>query len=65
MKIEINGAKTEIAAGNVAGLIAELGYADLVCAVALNGGFVPRGDHEATGLAENDRIDIVAPMKGG
>ena len=65
MRIEVNGETMEIGASDVAGLIAELGYAEMICAVAVNGGFVARADHPITGLNENDRIEIVAPMKGG
>jgi sulfur carrier protein len=65
MKIEVNGEIISIKAENITGLIAEVGYKDMVCAVAVNGGFVPRDQHAATYLAENDQIDIVAPMKGG
>ncbi len=65
MKIEVNGERMKVDAGNLAGLVVELGYKEMVCAVALNGGFVPRGDHDETRLRENDRVDILAPMKGG
>jgi len=33
--------------------------------VAVNGQFVPRGQYDATELAERDRIDLVSPRQGG
>lgn len=65
LKIEVNGEQTTIGARVLSDAIAELGYADMVCAVAVNGGFVPRQAHGETKLNENDQLDIVAPMKGG
>lgn len=65
MKVEVNGETLNVDAKNISALITELGYKDMICAVAVNGGFVPRATHAQTDLAENDKIDIVAPMKGG
>jgi sulfur carrier protein len=65
MKIEVNGEPRDVKAATVAGLIEELGYKDMICAVARNGGFVPKTAHDEVALAENDAIEIVAPMKGG
>ena len=65
MKIEVNGEILSVKAENIAGLIDEMGYKDMVCAVAVNGDFVQRDKHISQQLAENDQVDIVAPMKGG
>jgi sulfur carrier protein len=43
----------------------QFGYAEAVVATALNGEFVPKTARSATPLTEGDRIEVVAPMKGG
>jgi len=40
-------------------------YSGEMIAVAINGEFVPRGQYQTCRLAENDCIDIVAPIQGG
>ena len=34
-------------------------------AVAVNGSFVPKNQHETTQLQTNDEVEIVSPMQGG
>ena len=65
MRIEVNGEPQEFGARSLAEAVAELGLAEAVVATALNGEFVPRGERAGTPLNEGDRIEIVAPMKGG
>ena len=65
MRIEVNGEPHEIEAASLAEALAELGLADATVATALNGDFVPRGARDGAWLSEGDRIEIVAPMKGG
>lgn len=43
----------------------EKGYIDDCYAVALNRSFIPRANHAATLLQENDLIEIIVPMQGG
>lgn len=65
MRIEVNGEPQDLAARSLAEAVAELGLAEAVVATALNGDFVPRGERAGTPLRDGDRIEIVAPMKGG
>lgn len=41
------------------------GYAAMTVAVAVNGVFVPKAQHEINILTGGEEIDIVAPMQGG
>ncbi|MEE2951742.1 MAG: sulfur carrier protein ThiS [Pseudomonadota bacterium] len=65
MKLIVNGEATPSEAGDLAALLRELDLADAVVATALNGNFVPKGERGLTPLGEGDRVEIVAPMKGG
>jgi len=65
VQIEVNGEPQEVQAASLAEAVAELGLSEAVVATALNGDFVPRGARAETRLKEGDRIEIVAPMKGG
>ena len=66
MKIAVNGAEREAAAGTtVAGLLAELGLGEKRVAVAVNRDVVPRSEHGSRVLAEGDRIEIVQAVQGG
>ncbi len=65
MRIEVNGEPQEIDATSLSEALARLGLAEATVATALNGEFVPRGQRAGTRLREGDRIEIVAPMKGG
>jgi sulfur carrier protein len=64
-RLVVNGEATEIAAADLAAVLAALGYEDAVVATALNGAFVPARKRAATPLNEGDRIEIVAPRQGG
>ena len=61
----VNGETAETHAATLAELIAERGFAEASVATALNGEFVPRAARAETGLAANDKIEIVAPRQGG
>ncbi|MFY9237813.1 MAG: sulfur carrier protein ThiS [Roseovarius sp.] len=65
MKIELNGAPLETDATTLAALLSETGYDGAVVATARNGDFVPRAARADEALSEGDRIEILAPMKGG
>ncbi|SMC59281.1 sulfur carrier protein [Fulvimarina manganoxydans] len=65
MKLIVNGEATPSEAGDLAALLRELDLADAVVATALNGNFVPKGERGLAALGEGDRVEIVAPMKGG
>ncbi len=65
MRIEVNGARHEVAATTVAGALVELGWAEARVATALNGDFVPAGARAGTALTEGDRLEVLAPMQGG
>ena len=63
--IHVNGEAANTRATSLAGLVAELGYAETAVATALNGEFVARHARAATQLSVEDRVEIVAPRQGG
>lgn len=65
MRIVLNGEAREIEAATLAAALDELGYQDAVVATALNREFVPREARGETRLLQGDRIEVIAPMKGG
>lgn len=65
MKLIVNGAAHELAAGDLTDVLKALDYGDAVVATAVNGAFVSAGARERTALADGDRIEIVAPRQGG
>jgi sulfur carrier protein len=65
MKLTINGEQHEVTAATLATLLAELDYEGGWLATALNGEVVPARERDSCALADGDRIEILAPMKGG
>ncbi|MCP1200228.1 sulfur carrier protein ThiS [Notoacmeibacter sp. MSK16QG-6] len=65
MYLTVNGKALDAHAGNLAALLDELDYADRLVATALNGEFVPKDERDAAMLSEGDKVEILAPMKGG
>ena len=65
MKIILNGKPYETTTTALDTLVEELGHAPRYVATAVNGDFVPIGKRTGMTLDENDRLEIVAPMKGG
>ena len=68
MTVIVNGEPAEVAAGQtVAGLLAGLGHppGGPGIAVALNGEVVPRSAWAATGLGDNDRLEVLGASQGG
>jgi len=61
----LNGEPQVTAAATLAELCASLGLGDAKIATAVNGDFVPARERPALRLAEDDRIEIVAPRQGG
>ena len=66
MRLQINGeTRSELAAGDVAALVAELGLDARKVAVERNLEIVPRSLHGSTPLSEGDRIEMVQFVGGG
>lgn len=65
MKLTVNGQPLEANAMTLSALLNELGYEGTTIATALNGDFVPAEARDETLVNNNDRIEILAPMKGG
>lgn len=65
MKISLNGEAREVAATDLSQALDELGYGGALVATAVNETFVPRGARAGHALRDGDRLDVVAPMRGG
>lgn len=65
MKLIVNGQMLESEAATLAALLSELGYEEAAVATALNSDFVAKGARAETAVRDGDRIEILAPMKGG
>ena len=66
MEITLNGIKTTLNAPvNITSFLNENGYSGKTVAVAVNGHFVPKSEHETHTVNADDDIEIVAPMQGG
>ena len=66
MKLFINGEeKTFPSAMTVQDVMQDLGAYDQKAAVAVNGEFVPKGQHGEVVLADCDVLEILTPMQGG
>ena len=66
MTIHLNGEPRDIRDGStVADLLKELQLDPKYLAVERNLELVPRRDHGATALSENDRIEVVTLVGGG
>jgi sulfur carrier protein len=65
MKIIVNGKSRVVSGRALPELLDELGYAGAVVATAVNHEFVPVRARAQCVLDEGDRLEVVAPMKGG
>jgi sulfur carrier protein len=65
MRILVNGASREVRAADLSAALEELGYGGAVIATAVNGEFVPAAERGAARLAEDDELEVLAPMQGG
>ncbi len=66
MEIRVNGEPRAFAAPpTVAELLRDMGLEGKRVAVERNGEIVPRSHHAEVGLADGDRLEIVAAVGGG
>jgi len=65
LNIVLNGKPAEVSAVRLDALLAELGYADAVVATALNEEFVPKDMRTKIEVKAGDRLEVVAPLRGG
>lgn len=65
MNVSINGEEKDVAAANVADLIAQLGVKPDRVAVELNRDIVPRDRWPSTPLRDGDKLEIVHFVGGG
>jgi thiazole synthase len=65
MTLTVNGEAKEIAAGNVAELMAQLGMKPDRVAIELNREIVPRDRWASTSLRDGDKLEIVHFVGGG
>lgn len=65
MNIILNGKPADVEAARLDELLAELGYQDAVVATALNEDFVPKDRRAAVEVKAGDRLEVVAPLRGG
>jgi len=65
MRISVNGTEKEVAARDIAALVAELDLDPRKVAVELNLAIVPKSLHAGAPLSEGDRVEIVQFVGGG
>jgi sulfur carrier protein len=65
MKILVNNEAREIAGPSLAEALDELGYGGAVIATAVNGDFAPARSRASLMLRDGDRVELLAPMRGG
>ena len=64
-RLTVNGAERETQADTLEALLAELGLAGRPVAAERNGGVVPKKEHAATALEDNDTLELVTLVGGG
>lgn len=65
MQLNINGETRHVQATRLDEILHELGYDDMFIAIARNQELVPRGTYAEHVLQDGDKLEIIAPMKGG
>jgi sulfur carrier protein len=65
MNILVNNEAREITGPSLAEALDELGYGGAVIATAVNGDFAPARSRASLMLRDGDRLDLLAPMRGG
>jgi sulfur carrier protein len=64
--IIVNGEPSDVAPGaTLIELLAQLGAPDRGVAVAVDAEVVPRGEWEATALADGARVEVLTAVQGG
>lgn len=64
LTIYFNGEPFKVTQQSLPDVLRELN-APAMCAVAVNGQFVPKNEHETVILQEQDALDAFTPMQGG
>ncbi|MEP1443220.1 MAG: sulfur carrier protein ThiS [Hyphomicrobiales bacterium] len=65
MNLTVNGQAHKSDAVTLTALLEELGYKDATVATARNGEFVSATSRDVEQVEDGDKIEILAPMKGG
>ena len=67
MELSVNGEKQQLpqTALSVTDLLIHFDAQQRKAAVAVNGQFVPKSEHDTTQLQTGDTVEIVSPMQGG
>jgi sulfur carrier protein len=65
MNILVNNEAREITGPSLAEALDELGYGGAVIATAVNGDFAPARSRASLMLRDGDRVELLAPMRGG
>jgi sulfur carrier protein len=65
MRLIINGETQVVEAATLSELLTTLDYEGEWLATAVNGELIHREERDDHTLADNDRIEILAPMQGG
>ena len=65
MNLTVNVQAHKCNAVTLAALLEELGYRDATVATARNGEFVSVSQRDVEQVEDGDKIEILAPMKGG
>jgi sulfur carrier protein len=65
MNILVNNEARDVTGPSLAEALEELGYAGAVIGTAVNGDFAPARSRAALMLREGDRLELLAPMRGG
>ncbi len=65
MNILVNNEARDVTGPSHAEALEELGYAGAVIGTAVNGDFAPARSRAALMLREGDRLELLAPMRGG
>ena len=64
-RLTVNGEARATEAGTLGALLAELGLAGRPVAAERNGRVVPKAEHAATALEDDDTLELVTLVGGG
>ena len=65
MKLFINGEAKYFSCSTLSAVMEQEGWYERKAAVAVNGQFVPKGQHMDVALKDGDQLEILTPMQGG